>query len=470
VAVTVFGLLLIRDARSLELCLILIFAVLLRFEGVRQALLIAAGTLAGLFFIRKATLDQFVVREMIGYIIGVAVIWICFGIPRKTAMSEQEDQKKRLKENEARLRLVIDTIPALVWCANPDGGPAFLNKRMVEFLGIHDREAIQLVGTLEHPSLTAISQWKQMLHPDDYDAAFEVWLHAVETGAPYNSVHRMRRFDGTYRWFQSKGEALRDEKGAILSWYGLNVDIDDARRNEEALSETRDKLARAMQMATIAELSASVAHEINQPLAALVANGRACHHWLAATPPNFERVGSTVGRIVRDAEATADIVKRIRALFKKAEPNKIALDVNDVIHEVLRLVKEQARRRNIKVDTSLPPDLPKVLADKIQVQQLIMNLVQNALDAMSSVSTGGHTLFVYSIFNQQTAVTISICDSGCGFSDQGKIFEPFYTTKEQGMGMGLAICKSIAEQHGGDLHARLNKSQGATFSFTLPVA
>jgi len=453
-----------------ELLLVLVFALIYTLVGEGPSILAIVCTMFDLTWVHRNGFDSAFTQGVLGYIVGVLVIWTCLRLSAKLSRDEQEGREKKLRESEAHLRLIIDTIPAFVWFANPDGGPAFINDKMAEYLGLPDQGTIEPTKPSASPSADAISQWKEMLHPDDYEASYQVWYQSVETGSSYDNIFRMRRFDGVYRWFQSKGAALRDEKGNVIRWYGFNVDIDDARRNEQNLSEARERLSRAMQVATIAELSASVAHEINQPLAALVANGQACRHWLEADPPNLSRIGQTVERVIRDAEAAAEIVRRIRALFKKDEPNKKALDINEVVYEVLRLVTEQAQRKSIKVLTSLAPDVPYVIADKIQVQQLIMNLVQNALEAMSSTGVNEQTLSVYSVFEHQSSVTISICDTGCGFSEPEKIFEPFFTTKERGMGMGLAICKSIAEQHGGDLYAHLNDDRGTTFSFTLPVA
>jgi PAS domain S-box-containing protein len=457
----------VRDPSLLALYSVLIFAWLYRLLGSRAAFLINGMALITLFLLYGEP-SRSLIQPLIGYSAGIATVWICVGLDKRNSAT-QEDGEIRHKDTETRLRLVIDTIPTLVWCATPDGGPAFINRRMAEYLGISDRKAIEMEQASTPSFDTSIVRWKDMLHPDDYDAAFQVWLNALKTGCSYSSIHRMRRHDGVYRWFHAQGEALRDKRGTILRWYGFNVDIEDARRNEEALSEIRDKLTRAMQVATIAELSASVAHEINQPLAALVANARACLYWLAARPPNLSRAEVIVQRIVRDAETSAEIVRRLRALFRKAELNRTSLNFNEVIQEVLRLIREQARRMNIKIETALLSDLPNVMADKIQMQQLIMNLVQNALDAMLVISGEDHTLAVRSTYDRQDGVSITVSDSGCGLSDGTKIFEPFYTTKESGMGMGLVICKSIAEQHGGSLKACTNPDRGTTFSFTLPT-
>jgi C4-dicarboxylate-specific signal transduction histidine kinase len=195
----------------------------------------------------------------------------------------------------------------------------------------------------------------------------------------------MRRFDGTYRWFQSIGEAIRDENGKILRWYGMNVDIDDTKRYENELTEARDKLSRTMHLATVGELSASIAHEINQPLAAIVANSQACRHWLDADPPNLKRVSITVDRVLRDCQATSDIVGRVRALYKRADAVRIELDLSQLIDEVLSLVRERLRLCGIKVTVAISTDLSRTYVDRVQIQQLLMNLVLNAIDAMSGV-------------------------------------------------------------------------------------
>jgi signal transduction histidine kinase len=236
---------------------------------------------------------------------------------------------------------------------------------------------------------------------------------------------------------------------------------------EESLSSAQRRLSRAIQIATVAELSASIAHEINQPLAAVVANGQACKSWLAAEPPNFDRARLTVDRIIRDGNAAADVVRRIRALFKQAAPAKALLDLNDVIAEGVWLTREAANKKNIRIDTDLEEGLPLTLADRVQIQQVIVNLVQNGIDAMEEV-TGPRSLLIRS---QQdgTNITVEFRDHGSGIKDAEKIFEPFFTTKDRGMGMGLAICRSIIEAHDGRLWATQNELQGATLSFSLPI-
>jgi PAS domain S-box-containing protein len=459
-----------RQTIAPEIYFLLLSAAVFRFLGPEPFRI--AASLAALSLITEVhSVSAFHTQlaMLVNFSLGVAVIWLSF-MMRRNRPSVVSDPGKRVDDygKDASLRLVIDTIPALVWCATPDGEPAFINKRMAEFIGVSEREFVRPMSKTGELSEAATSSWQPLLHPDDYEAAKVVWMEALATGRSYRSIHRLRRADGMYRWFHSMGEAIKDDEGNIYCWYGINIDVDDARRNEEYLAEAREKLSRTMQLAAIAELSASIAHEINQPLAAILANSQASKHWMAADPPNLQRLNVSVDRIIRDAKATSAIVARVRALFKQASPEKELLDVNGVIQEVLRLVRDQIRRRRIQVHTSLHLGLPHVLGDRIQVQQLLMNLVLNAIDAMSTESVHLPRLSLTSRLASKDLIEVQVRDAGCGLADKEQIFEPFYTTKPHGMGMGLAICRTIAEQHGGSLDAQANDDRGTTFTFSIP--
>jgi C4-dicarboxylate-specific signal transduction histidine kinase len=238
---------------------------------------------------------------------------------------------------------------------------------------------------------------------------------------------------------------------------------------EDGLRRASDKLAQATRAASLAELSASIAHEVNQPLAAIVANSHACRRWLSAETPNIERAKITVERIDRDANAAADVVGRIRALFRHTPQSTAAEDINRLIGEVYRLMEDEIAAKDIRVERKLADNLPAVALDRIQVQQVLVNLIRNGIEAMDGLADGSRALEIHTARDGHDAIRIEVRDAGTGFKDTDRVFEPFFTTKPNGMGMGLAICRSIVESHGGRLWTTNNESQGATVAFTLPL-
>jgi C4-dicarboxylate-specific signal transduction histidine kinase len=281
--------------------------------------------------------------------------------------------------------------------------------------------------------------------------------------------YRLRRADGVYRWMSGRAEPMRDESGRILQWFGLCHDIDDQIRAEEALRRASDELARATQVAHLAELSASIAHEVNQPLAAIVSHADACRRWLTADPPNIERAKITAERIVRDATAASDVVNHIRALFRRAPQARPPEDVGRLIGEVCRLMADRIAAQNSRIETNLEPNLPMVPMDRIQVQQVLVNLIRNGIEAMETVPKGARLLSVVARKDGRDAIRVEVRDAGTGFKDAERAFDAFFTTKQNGMGMGLAVCRSIIESHGGRFWAANNEAAGATVGFTLPL-
>src|ERR1700733_12271867 len=244
--------------------------------------------------------------------------------------------------------------------------------------------------------------------------------------------------------------------------------IETRRRSEEALSRTQAQLSRATRFATVAELAASIAHEINQPLSAVVANGLACMQWLSAQPPNVTNAQVAAERIVRDGKDAGEIVRRIRPLFRKTALEKGDLNINGVIDEVLRLIRKEAVEKRIAIETDLEKRLPPVPGDRVQLQQLIFNLLLNGIESMDEVTDRPKKLLLRSKSQSDDAIMVEIRDHGTGLADSEKACEPFYTTKEKGMGMGLSICRSIVEAHGGRLGTTPSHGPGTTFFFTLP--
>jgi signal transduction histidine kinase len=245
--------------------------------------------------------------------------------------------------------------------------------------------------------------------------------------------------------------------------------IETKRRSEEALRTIQARLSRATRFATVAELAASIAHEVSQPLSAVVANGQACIQWLSAKPPNVTNAQVAAERIVRDGKDAGEVVRHMRALFKKTALEKTDLDINDVIDEVLRLIRKETVEKRIAIETDLEKRLPFLPGDRVQLQQVIFNLVLNGMEAMETVVDGPRKLFICSKLQGPDAVVVEIRDYGTGLADSEKVYEAFYTTKEKGMGMGLSICRSIVEAHGGRLGTVPSQGPGTTFFFTLPL-
>jgi PAS domain S-box-containing protein len=371
-------------------------------------------------------------------------------------ISARKQAEEALRASERDLSLIIETIPGMVWCAAPDGELNHLNQRLLEYTGTSPDDWAQL-------------GWATLLHPDDAEPTAQAWSRAVATGQPHQAQCRFRRFDGVYRWFQVLGQAARDNEGRVARWYGLLIDIDDRKNMEEALRSSQARLSRAIQTATVGEFAAAIAHEINQPLAAVVTNGQACLRWLAAQPPGMAKAQEAAERIVRDGKEAGEVVRRIRTLFKQAAVEKIELNLNEVIGEVLHLLNGETTRKRVAVETDLDQDLAPVAGDRVQLQQLIFNLLLNGIEAMDSVADCPKKLFICSKRASPETVLVEVRDSGTGLKDPDRIFEAFFTTKENGMGMGLAICRSIIDAHHGRLWAASAEGSGTTFSFSLPV-
>jgi len=245
--------------------------------------------------------------------------------------------------------------------------------------------------------------------------------------------------------------------------------IETKRRSEEALRTIQERLSRATRFATVAELAASIAHEVSQPLSAVVANGQACLQWLSANPPNVTNAQVAAERIVRDGKDAGEVVRHMRALFKKTAPEEADLDINDVIDEVRRLIHKETVEKRIAIETDLDKRLPSVPGDRVQLQQVIFNLLLNGIEAMETVVDGPRKLLIRSRLQGTDAIVVEIRDYGTGLADSEKVYEAFYTTKEKGMGMGLSICRSIVEAHGGRLGTVPSQGPGTTFFFTLPL-
>jgi PAS domain S-box-containing protein len=372
-----------------------------------------------------------------------------------TDINDLKQTEAALEQRELQLRELIETIPAMLWCNDRQGRLIYVNQKTSDFLG------------LGIPQLAGL-RYQRAIHPDDLGSLLQAWTRSVETGEPYSHVARLRRRDGVYRWYQHTAEAMRDADGNIVQWYGLCLDIDEPKRAEDRLKQAQTELARATQIATVAELSASIAHELNQPLTSVIANAQACKRWLAASPPNLSEARASVESVVRDARSADETMLSIRALFKRQTFQKRERNVKDMVLEAVRLLREDETRRTADIDLDLPDGLPAVFVDQIQIQQVLLNLITNGIEAAENTGRAPRILIAASPFDNQS-VLLEVIDNGSGIVGGDSIFDAFVTTKSKGMGIGLAVSRSIIEAHEGRLSASNNEGYGATFSVVLPV-
>jgi PAS domain S-box-containing protein len=487
-----------------------------------------------------------------------------------------------IKKSEDRLRLVIDTIPTLVWRAGPEGSPDFLNQTALNYTGLSP----------EHVALG----WPRAFHPDDKKAMLIKWSTIRESGVRGELEARLRRFDGEYRWFLFEAEPLRDEAGNIVKWYGSATDIEDrkltevalreseqrfrdyaetasdwlwetgpdhqllshvsehvtaagvvppfspgmtrwdiaadvdsdsekwrlhretldahrpfrdfvysiqnangsqlyarssgkpffdakgcflgyrgtgaditatirADQAEQALRKTQAELAHVTRLTALGQLTASIAHEVNQPLAAVIANAEACLRWLDREPSDLAAARRSADWVIKDGVRASEVIRRVRALANKTDVHKLPLDINSVVRDVIALVQRELTSHRISLRTELAPALPMILGDRIQLQQVIINLVMNGIESMDTVRERPLELLIRSRRDETQQALVSVTDCGVGISAENanQLFNSFFTTKSSGLGMGLAICRSIVEAHGGRLSASSNEGPGATF-------
>ena len=517
---------------------------------------------------------------------GNIVKWYSVGIDVEEQRNAEEAQRRseaQLAKAERELRRTLDLIPILAWRTRPDGYAEYLNKRWLDYTGLSQQQALGW-------------EWGATVHPDDRPALHYAWLRMLETGKPDEVEARMRRFDGTYRWFLFRSEALRDEAGAVVAWYGTNIDIDDrkqvesawqrsqaysaeaqklsqtgsfawdvatrhyfwseqtyqilgfdrsvkpsislvvqrthpddrfmmereldrsaqkapyhdfevrllmpdgqikhihllahrityesgneeivgavmditeARRSQETLHAAQTALTHASRVATLGEISATIAHEVNQPLAAIVANGQACLRFLGREKPDLNDVRGAVEWIVKDGNRAGEVIRRVRGLMKKAVSEKMPLDVNDLVNEVAALLRRELAAQRVSPQLELAPSVPPIVGDRVQLQQVIINLVMNGAEAMQAITDRLPRLVVRTYQDETHRVVVAVEDSGPGVAGENtdRVFDPFFSTKPGGLGMGLSICRSIVEAHGGRLWSSANAGPGATFQFALP--
>jgi len=363
-----------------------------------------------------------------------------------------------LRVSEQSLRLAIDGIAGLVAVLTPNGELEAANRQLFEFFG---------------RSLEELKNWgtNDIVHPEDLPRILDLVMKGVASEIPFNFELRVRRFDGEYRWFENRHVPILDDSGRIARWYLLLTDIEDRTRALARLDQLQADFAHVNRVSIMGELVAALSHEITQPIASARNNARAAQNFLDMQPPDLGEVREALAGIVGNASRAGDIIDRIRDQIRKAPPRNEQFDLNAAIDEVIILGRSAIIKNRVWVQTRLSEGLFPVYGDRVQLQQVVLNLLLNAVEAMGSREAGERELLI-STEQDHRGVLVAVRDSGPGIDPTHleRVFRAFYTTKSSGVGMGLSICRSIIDAHGGRLWADVNKPRGAVFQFTLPGA
>nr|WP_210282903.1 PAS domain-containing sensor histidine kinase [Rhizobium sp. BK049] len=369
------------------------------------------------------------------------------------------ESEAALRESEHKLNLIINTIPAMAWSCTSDGRLEYFNRNLIDYVGLPFEE---IVGF----------GFYRMFHPDDVELMRMAWDDIVASKKSRPVDARIRRADGEYRWFNLRQSPLLDSDGNVVRWYGVVVDIEDRKRAEESLRQSQSDLAHVTRMTATGELAVSIAHEVNQPLMAIVTNAGTCLRWLQPGHTDIEQARLAAERIVNDGHRAGDIIASIRALAQKSPARMERTDLRGAVRDVLDLLRGELRHREIELDLDLPKWPLEVIGDRTQLQQVVLNLVMNSAEAMAAASSE-RRIRIRCTEDEQQFVRVSVSDSGRGVppDELDRVFEAFYSTKADGIGMGLSICRSIIEAHGGRIWGSSADSQiGTVFTFTLPMA
>jgi hypothetical protein len=369
--------------------------------------------------------------------------------------SERKQAEDKLRASENRFRQLADSIPHHVWTVNRKGSAGYFNRRSLDYTGL---SLVESQGR----------GWFSV-HPDDYEQVNAAWKAVWDQGADFDVEQRIRGRDGTYRRFVCRGVAIQDEQGRTVECFGTNTDVEERRQAQATLHTLRSELAQAARESSMGELAVSIAHEVNQPLSAILMNSEACSRLLDRQYPPIEEIQQAVREIANSVRRAAEVVSRIRAAVTESRSGYSSLAINDLINEVLEIMKVDLANQEVSLQTSLQEDLPAVIGNGIELQQVLINLISNSMEALVNVRAMSRMIWVHS-FHSEAGVLVSVRDSGTGLNSSkvAKVFEPFYTTKATGMGMGLAISRSIIEAHGGRIWASRAETGGAIFQFVLP--
>lgn len=364
----------------------------------------------------------------------------------------------RRAETEARFELMANSAPVLIWGSGPDKLCTFFNQPWLDFRG---RSLEQEVG----------NGWAEGVHSDDLQQCLKIYAESFDARRPFSMEYRLRRHDGEYRWILDKGVPRYDSEGNFLGYIGSCVDFTERKLAEAEALRRQTELAHVVRVSTMGELAASIAHELSQPLGAILSNAAAAEMLLDKNPPEMKELHAILEDIRKDDLRASEVVRRMRGLLRKGERKWQPLNVNFVVEDVLRIIRSEAAARKTVIITHLGA-VPLIQGDEIQLQQVLMNLVLNGIEAMANGPSEKRGLAVSTACNGENMVEVAVVDSGPGIPAEKlpRVFEPFFTTKTNGLGMGLSIARTIIETHHGRVSAENNVAGGATFRFTLPAA
>ena len=360
---------------------------------------------------------------------------------------------------------LLQHLPVSAWTLEPDGTPDFVNRVWLDFAG----QTPDFVRS--HPEA-----WMTAIHPEDRETAAKIFWEGVHSGQGFAIETRsLRAQDGTYRWHLQQAVVLRDSDGKVLKFVGTTTDIDDQKRTGDALRQAQGELAHVARATTMGELTASIAHEVRQPIAGVLINGNTCLRLLDRVKGESDDLAAAraaLRRIMRDGERAGEIIARIQSLFRKTETAKEPLNLNETIRDIVVVAKSELDKQRVTLRLHLSHDLPNVLGDRVQLQQVLLNLILNAIDAMATVQDRPRELAIRTQRREEEQVQVTVRDSGIGLQPESieHVFKAFHTTKSSGLGMGLSISRSIVEDHSGRLWVTAHEGPGASFHFALPIA
>jgi len=372
------------------------------------------------------------------------------------ALTEQRrGAERRLRESEERFRNIANAAPMLLWTSGRDKLCDFFNRGWLDFTG---RSLEQEIG----------AGWQESVHPDDLRHCVEAYHTAFDARERFEIECRLRRPDGSYRWTLQNGTPRYGPNGDFVGYIGSGIDITDRKQIEE---DSR-RLAHMQRLVVMGELSAAIAHEVRQPLTAILSNANAARLLLNSQRPPLTELREIVSDIRKDDLLADEVIGRIRDFLRKREPQMQPCDLNAALSDVLRLVAADARQRHVQIQAELAGELPPVLADRTQLQQVLLNLIVNGMDAMEGTPEASRRLRVLTKRDDGGGIEVAVTDHGCGIpaGDLQRLFEPFFTTRKEGMGLGLSIAQSIITAYHGRIWAEDNPAGGTTFRFSIPAA